>query len=106
MTGIAGNICVLFTANDAYMRGLRIYAPVDCIVSNTADDNEYALRQIEIVLKGRTEPSSRLTFSRASAAARAGDDLTHWRLDPRPILTLVMLALFGLFLAGQVVTGW
>ena len=66
VTGIAGNICVLFTANDAYMRGLRIYAPVDCIVSNTADDNEHALRQIEIVLKGRTEPSSRLTFSRAS----------------------------------------
>jgi nicotinamidase-related amidase len=65
VTGIAGNICVLFTANDAYMRGLRIYAPADCIVSNTADDNEYALRQIEIVLKGRTESSPRLAFSPA-----------------------------------------
>jgi nicotinamidase-related amidase len=64
VTGIAGNICVLFTANDAYMRGLRIYAPADCIVSNTADDNTHALRQIQVVLKGRTEPSPRLTFSR------------------------------------------
>ena len=36
MTGIAGNICVLFTANDAYMRDLKIFAPADCIVSNTA----------------------------------------------------------------------
>ena len=27
LTGIAGNICVLFTANDAYMRELRIFAP-------------------------------------------------------------------------------
>ena len=36
LTGIAGNICVLFTANDAYMRELRIFAPADCIVSNTA----------------------------------------------------------------------
>src|SRR6187551_1271905 len=57
VTGIAGNICVLFTANDAYMRGLRIYAPADCIVSNTAEDNDAALRQIEIVLKGDVTPS-------------------------------------------------
>jgi nicotinamidase-related amidase len=62
VTGIAGNICVLFTANDAYMRGMRIYAPADCIVSNTPEDNAHALRQIEVVLKGRIDPSSQLTF--------------------------------------------
>ena len=65
VTGIAGNICVLFTANDAYMRGLRIFAPADCIVSNTAEDNAFALGQIEVVLKGRIEPSDRLRFSKA-----------------------------------------
>ena len=27
LTGIAGNICVLFTANDAYMRDYKIFAP-------------------------------------------------------------------------------
>jgi nicotinamidase-related amidase len=63
VTGIAGNICVLFTANDAYMRGLRIFAPSDCIVSNTAEDNAHALRQIATVLKGRTDASNRLTFA-------------------------------------------
>lgn len=63
LTGIAGNICVLFTANDAYMRGLRIYAPSDCIVSNTEADNDVALRQIQLVLKGRTEPSDQLRFT-------------------------------------------
>ena len=62
VTGIAGNICVLFTANDAYMRGLKIFAPADCIVSNTARDNENALRQIETVLKGNITPSDRLRF--------------------------------------------
>jgi nicotinamidase-related amidase len=62
VTGIAGNICVLFTANDAYMRGLQIFAPEDCIVSNTFEDNAHALRQIAVVLKGRTEPSERLEF--------------------------------------------
>ena len=41
--GIAGNICVLFTANDAYMRDLKLFAPADCIVSNTAADNDHAL---------------------------------------------------------------
>lgn len=62
LTGIAGNICVLFTANDAYMRELKIFAPVDCIVSNTTADNEHALRQIQTVLKGNVADSPRLTF--------------------------------------------
>jgi nicotinamidase-related amidase len=62
LTGIAGNICVLFTASDAHMRGLRIYAPGDCIVSNTADDNESALQQIKRVMKGRVEPSTHIRF--------------------------------------------
>jgi nicotinamidase-related amidase len=65
VSGIAGNICVLFTANDAYMRGLKVYAPSDCIVSNTAADNEAALRQIDLVLKGDITPSDRLSFSRS-----------------------------------------
>jgi nicotinamidase-related amidase len=62
VTGIAGNICVLFTANDAYMRGLKILAPRDCCVSNTVGDNDAALRQIELVLKGDTTPWNRLAF--------------------------------------------
>lgn len=41
LAGLAGNICVLFTANDAYMRDYRIFAPADCLASNTAADNEY-----------------------------------------------------------------
>ncbi len=70
VTGIAGNICVLFTANDAYMRGLHILAPSDCIVSNTPEENSQALRQIETVLKGRTEPSHQLTFTRLATRGR------------------------------------
>jgi len=65
VSGIAGNICVLFTANDAYMRDLKLFAPDDCIVSNTAADNDHALRQIATVLKGNTADSSRLVFRRA-----------------------------------------
>ena len=73
VTGMAGNICVLFTANDAYMRGLRVYAPADCIVSNTAEINAAALRQIEEVLKGIVAGAGALTFgvgTRRTAASR------------------------------------
>ena len=70
LTGIAGNICVLFTANDAYMRDLEIFAPRDCIVSNTATENDHALRQIENVLKGNVTESTRLKFRARRAGAR------------------------------------
>ena len=62
LTGIAGNICVLFTANDAYMREYKLFAPADCIVSNTAADNEHALYQLKTVLKGNVAVSTQLTF--------------------------------------------
>ena len=71
LTGIAGNICVLFTANDAYMRDLKIFAPADCIVSNTAAENDHALRQVRTVLKGNITDSARLNFRRGRRVASA-----------------------------------
>ena len=65
LTGIAGNICVLFTANDAYMRELKVFVPADCIVSNTSADNEHALRQIQTVMKGTVATSKELRFGTA-----------------------------------------
>lgn len=62
LAGIAGNICVLFTANDAYMREYKIFVPADCMVSNTAAENEFALRQIAAVMKGNITESARLVF--------------------------------------------
>jgi nicotinamidase-related amidase len=70
LTGIAGNICVLFTANDAYMRELKIYAPADCIVSNTSAENDHALNQIRTVLKGNVAASTQLRFRNAKRVAR------------------------------------
>jgi len=51
LTGIAGNNCVFFTANDAYMRDYKIFVPSDCVVSNSEEENLHALRQMETVLK-------------------------------------------------------
>jgi len=62
LTGIAGNICVLFTANDAHMRGYDVLVPSDCVASETREDNEYALAQMRKVLGIDTRPSPRLTL--------------------------------------------
>ncbi len=51
LTGIAGNNCVLFTANDAYMRDFKLFVPADCVVSQTKEENDYALKQMQQVLK-------------------------------------------------------
>ena len=65
---LAGNICVLFTANDAHMRELKVCAPAGCIVSNTVAANEPALQQIASVMKGQVAPSTRLRFHGRSSS--------------------------------------
>jgi nicotinamidase-related amidase len=64
LTGIAANICVLFTANDAYMRDYRLYVPSDCVASNTQEQNEMALAQMQDVLKAEIRPSVELDFEK------------------------------------------
>ena len=68
LTGIAGNNCVLFTANDAYVRDFKILVPADCVASIKADDNEYALRQMRDVLKAEIGPSTQIDLSKIMEA--------------------------------------
>jgi len=65
LTGIAGNFCVLFTANDAYMRDYDLIVPSDCTVSNTAKENRQALALMRKFLKADTRVSSKLRLGRA-----------------------------------------
>lgn len=62
LTGIAGNICVLFTANDAYMRGYKLYVAGDCVLSDTEEENRAALAQMRKVLKAQVIASAELPF--------------------------------------------
>jgi nicotinamidase-related amidase len=66
LTGIAGNNCVLFTANDAYMRDFKIFTPADCVVSNTEEENEHALKQMETVLKADVTAGAELDLNSLS----------------------------------------
>lgn len=56
ITGVAGNICILFTVNDAYMREFQIHVPENAIASNSARDNQYALNQFREVFGIETKP--------------------------------------------------
>jgi len=60
ITGIAANICVLFTANDAYMRDFHLCVPSDCVVSNDVEVNRLALDQMKTVLKANITRSTDL----------------------------------------------
>jgi nicotinamidase-related amidase len=64
LAGIAGNNCVLFTANDAYMRDFKLFVPADCVVSETEEENEYALKQMEKVLKADIRRSDQLKLKK------------------------------------------
>jgi nicotinamidase-related amidase len=62
ITGIAGNFCVLFTANDAYMRDYDLMVPADCTISNTARENREALKLMKRYLKASTRESGSIKF--------------------------------------------
>jgi nicotinamidase-related amidase len=64
ITGIAGNFCVLFTANDAYMRDYELAIPSDCVSSNTAKENTEALQLMKRYLKADTRRSQRISFGK------------------------------------------
>jgi nicotinamidase-related amidase len=71
LAGVAGNICVLFTANDAYMRDLRIFVPSDCTASNSKSANDNALGVMRDVLKADITPSTELDLRRLLRQAAA-----------------------------------
>lgn len=63
LTGVATNICVLFTANDAYMRDFELYVPEDCVAANTLKEHRWALGQMKTLLDADIRESSRLRVS-------------------------------------------
>lgn len=63
LAGIAGNICVLFTAQDAYMRDFHLIVPSDCIASNTPAENHYALQHMRTVMQADTRPSGEIDWA-------------------------------------------
>lgn len=60
VAGLTTDICVLFTANDAYIRDYRLYLPADCSASIETRDHEYTVHFMQRVLKADIRPSGDL----------------------------------------------
>lgn len=50
VTGVLTNICVLYTATDAYQRGYKVIIPEDSVASIDKEMNSFALRQLKEVV--------------------------------------------------------
>lgn len=60
LTGVSSHQCILFTANDAYVRGFKLRVPGDCVASPAAGEIRFALRYFASVLKADITPSTSL----------------------------------------------
>lgn len=63
LTGLQTNICVLFTANEAYMRDMKIVVAPDCCIAEKREDHEYAIEQMRSILKATLATSDTIDFN-------------------------------------------
>jgi len=64
LTGASMHQCVLFTANDAYVRDYRLRIPRDCVASGTVAQRRLAARYFRSVLGADLRPSPMIRFPR------------------------------------------
>jgi nicotinamidase-related amidase len=69
LAGFQTDICVLFTASDAYMRDLEILVPSDCSAAATVEHHERGLEHMSRVLHAETMPSDEIDFSQLLASS-------------------------------------
>ena len=81
LAGMATDVCVLFTAADAYMRDLRVIVARDCVTAVTPAAHRAALAQMRKVLKAEVTPSRSLDLGRlkrrSARRARLGRPSRH-----------------------------
>jgi nicotinamidase-related amidase len=63
LTGISAHQCILFTANEAYLREFKLIIPRDCIASKTLKQRDFALQYFRSVLHADIHASSHWTMS-------------------------------------------
>ena len=69
LAGLTTDLCVLFTAGDAYLRDLHLIVPPDCVTAADQDEHEHALKHMQRVLDVKLLESADLDL----AALRDGD---------------------------------
>lgn len=63
ITGIAADICVLFTAADAHMRDYRLWVPEDAVAAQTPERRGWAINILRQSMKAEVRPSTELDLS-------------------------------------------
>jgi nicotinamidase-related amidase len=69
LTGIAADICVLFTAADAHMRDYRVWIPEDAVAAQTPERRHWALEIMKQSMDAEVRSTARLSLSRWSGVA-------------------------------------
>ncbi len=64
ITGLTVERCLLFTANDGFLRDYELFVPRDCTTAIDEDDAKAAFRILERVLGANTAPSAELDLHR------------------------------------------
>lgn len=67
LTGVTTDICILFTANDAYMRQFKLFIPRDCVTAVNRKDSERALAYMERVLNAEIVDSEEFDFAKLNS---------------------------------------
>lgn len=70
LCGISGDMCVKFTACDAYMRELALAVPADCTASQCAVSNQRALEYMAQTLNADIRNSADLEFPDGAASRK------------------------------------
>jgi nicotinamidase-related amidase len=63
LTGIAADICVLFTAADAHMRDYELWVPEDAVAAQTAERRRWALDIMKQSMGAEVRPTNRLALA-------------------------------------------
>ena len=71
LTGMAADMCVLFTVNDAYLREFEVIVPADCCAAESEIYCQQSLDLIERVLKADISPSTELDLTTIAAGQKA-----------------------------------
>jgi len=70
LTGIAADVCILFTAHDAHLRDYEIIVPSDCVASNTLAETRMALANMKKAAHAVICKSAAIDFKRRAGGQR------------------------------------
>ncbi len=71
IAGLVTEMCVLFTAHDAYVRKFELWIPEDCVASAHPDSHARTLEHLRDVLGADTRPSTQMPEGELAAERAA-----------------------------------